>query len=419
MKLSDGILIRNDPALLQRVEEMAPDFWWLEGYFPGAFFGQRVICNVYLIKDGRNLLLVDNGISPVMQEKILALIARYYGEVDSFYMTLTQGHLDHAGNNEVIDEVEIEDKHFILNEREMSSLEYTMDWLADLRSRNEFYPWMEDISPVLPVAVEISRHNPQWAEVVVNTILSLNYPVLRPKRELVEPLRMADVQPFTFGSVTLEGWPLGRLVILPDNAHSPGHCSVYDPEYKIMLCGDVTVEINPVLRYSSVNGLVRTNALFRRMAEEGYIEKVGDGHRSRSSWGKVLSRFPSHLRDEVAEGDYVVGKDDCIRFFTRFEDFHRGQRQAVVDAHARVGNATVPDIAEALLQIDTPAIALMKAMHSTLQAFTYPWRMLCLNVALEQGCKVIEREGEGGLTLLEPSSQLNEEPRVSVPWRGI
>jgi hypothetical protein len=52
---------------------MAPDFWWLEGCFPGVFFGQREISNVYLIKDDRNLLLVGTGISPVMQEKILAL----------------------------------------------------------------------------------------------------------------------------------------------------------------------------------------------------------------------------------------------------------------------------------------------------------------------------------------------------------
>ena len=89
MKIFDSMLIRNDPLLLKRVQEMAHDVWWIEGYFPNVFFGSQVTCNSYLIKDGRNLVLIDNGRNPVYQEKLLALINTYKGQVDRLYMTLT------------------------------------------------------------------------------------------------------------------------------------------------------------------------------------------------------------------------------------------------------------------------------------------------------------------------------------------
>jgi len=417
MKFYDPMLIRKDPMLLKRVEEMAPDFWWIEGYFPDVFFGQPVCSNSYLIKDGRDLVLIDNGKSGIMQEKILGLVNLYAGQVDRFYITLTQAHLDHAGNNEVINEHKIGESHFILNEREIPVLEFTDDWLSDLQARGQYYDWHEDLSTILPVVVEIARLAPDLADQVIQSVLSIAYPPLESMKHKVEPLRMDDLQSFTFGTVTLQGWPLGRLVIIADCAHSPGHVSVYDPENKIMLCGDVTIEINPVLLYSSVNGLIRYNSLFRQMAEEGHIEMVGDGHRSKSNWGKVLAKFPEELRDKVAEGDFVVGRDNCVRFFERFEGLHRGQRQAVIETHQHLGTVSIPEIADALLGRTDKATNFMKAMHSALASFSYPWRQLCLNVALEQHCKKIDREGEN--PLFEPPDLVIDEPRVDVPWRGL
>jgi glyoxylase-like metal-dependent hydrolase (beta-lactamase superfamily II) len=415
MKIYDPLLIRKDPLLLKRVEEMAPDFWWIEGFFPNVFFGSQVTCNSYLIKDGRDLILVDNGRNPVYQEKLIALIDSYRGQVDRLYMTLTQGHLDHAGNNDIIEEVGIDETHFLLNEREIPVLEYTGDWLADFRARAQFYNWYDDLSTVLPLIPKIASFSQEIADQVINTVLNAVFPPFQSMRNRVELLCMSELQTYTFGSVSLQGWPLGRLVIIADCAHSPGHVSIYDPENKIMLCGDVTIEINPVLLYSSVNGLIQYNTLYKQMADEGFIEIAADGHRSKTSWGRVIASFPEELRDDIVEGDYVVGKDNCIRFFERFERYHRGQRQGVVEAHRNLGIATIPEIAEALLERDDEGIAMMKATHSAIAAFPYPWRHLSAIVVMEQRCKKVDERG--GLPAFEPPDKIIDDPRKEVPWR--
>ncbi|MCG6536356.1 MAG: MBL fold metallo-hydrolase, partial [Syntrophales bacterium LBB04] len=221
---------------------------------------------------------------------------------------------------------------------------------------------------------------------------------------------MADVQTYVFGGVNLYGWPLGRLIIIPDCSHSPGHCCVYDPQNKIMLTGDVTVEVNPVDPTGSLNALIRYNTLFKQMAAEGNIETVGDGHRSKSCWQKFLDSFPPGLWDEVAAGDFVVGKDNCIRFFEQFENFHRGQRQAVIETHRRLGTVSVPEIADAVLQRNDTAVNVMKAVHTAMAGFPSPWRCLCAAVVREQGCRRNDREG--GIPLFEPPEAIIDDPSV-------
>ncbi|MBN1613100.1 MAG: MBL fold metallo-hydrolase [Deltaproteobacteria bacterium] len=416
MKLSDAVLIRKDPILLKQVRQMAPDFWWIEGWFPNVFFGQHVCSNAYLVKDDRNLVLIDNGRGPVMMEKLVSLIDAYAGQVDRLYMTLTQAHLDHAGNNEILDEHAIGETHFVLNERERPVLEFALDWVADFKAREPYYDWREDLSPILPLIPAIGKHSRELADMAVQNIVAMAYGGLVSKREQVEPLRMDECRDFTFGSVTVKGWPLGRLVLIPDCAHSPGHVSIYDPEFKIMIAGDVTIEINPVLMYSSVNGLIRYNGFYKTMAEEGYIEMAGDGHRSQSNWGQeVLARFPDDLRDKVREGDYIVGRDNCIRFFELFERFHRDQRDAVIAAHRNLGPAKVSDIAEAVRNRDEWGIRFMRATHSCLAAFPYPWRHLVCGILLEQGCR--SAAADDGYPRFEPAETVTDEPRDTVPWR--
>jgi glyoxylase-like metal-dependent hydrolase (beta-lactamase superfamily II) len=416
VRLSDSILIRRDPLLLKQVREMAPDFWWIEGWFPNVFFGQHVCCNAYLIKDDRNLVLIDNGRGPVFLEKLVALIDSYAGQVDRLYVTLTQAHLDHAGNNEILDEHAIGETHFVLNEREMPVLDFALDWVADFQAREPYYDWREDLANILPLIPGIGKYSRDLANMAVQNIVAMAYGGLVSMRNRVEPLRMEELQDFTFGSITVKGWPLGRLILIADCAHSPGHVSIYDPKYKIMIAGDVTIEINPVLMYSSVNGLIRYNGWYKTMADEGYIEMAGDGHRSRSGWGReVLSRFPDDLRDEVREGDYIVGRDNCIRFFEQFERYHRDQRDAVIACHQDLGPAKVSDIAAAVKSRNEWGIRFMQATHSCLAAFPYPWRNLVCGVMREQGCR--STIDDDGYAVFETVETIKDDPRVEVPWR--
>jgi hypothetical protein len=151
------------------------------------------------------------------------------------------------------------------------------------------------------------------------------------------------------------------------------------------------------------------------MADEGYIAIAADGHRSTTSWGKVMASFPKELRHDVREGDYVVGRDNCIKFFDIFERYHRGQRQGVIEAHRKVGTATIPEITDALLKENNEGITMMKATHTALAAFSYPWRSLSAIIVMEQRCKKVAEKN--GLPSFTPPETIIDDPRIEIPWR--
>jgi hypothetical protein len=95
--------------------------------------------------------------------------------------------------------------------------------------------------------------------------------------------------------------------------------------------------------------------------------------------------------DDMEMVDVARGREECARFFGAFEDLYSRLRDDVLIAHARTGEATIPDITEELRAIDEPALNQRKKMRFQ----RIPGRLdVLVAVALKEAGAVSRRDGE-------------------------
>jgi glyoxylase-like metal-dependent hydrolase (beta-lactamase superfamily II) len=375
------------------VQEIAPDVWMLEGYISDYFLIKPASSNVFLLRDGDSLLLLDTGTYPFYRERMLELMRRYRADgVKRINLMLTQGHFDHASNNDVILESGL-DWRFLLQEPEAKVLDFLSDWMADFRNLEQLYNIYSQFDTHGPTALVslASRLSVGLARSMLQANFKLMFMGIRSLSSQATILPVEAKVKRSFGQVELEGWEVGRFFAIHDASHTPGHISLYDPENKLLLSGDVTVEINPAFYYSSLEKCITTCGQFRRMAEEGYIEIATDSHRSTTFFPDVMRTLKLTPFDEIELTDVARGREECTRFFQVFEDFYSRLRDDVLDVHAHMGEATIPEITEELRSVDEPAVNLRKAMRFQ----RIPGRLdVLVAVVLKEASATSRREGD-------------------------
>jgi glyoxylase-like metal-dependent hydrolase (beta-lactamase superfamily II) len=375
------------------VREIAPDVWMLEGYISDYFLLKPASSNVFLLRDGDSLLVLDTGTYPFYRERMLDLMRRYREDgVKRVDLMLTQGHFDHASNNDVICESGLEWR-FLLQEPEVKVLDFCNDWMADFRDLEQLYNIYSlfDLGGITAPVNLTSRVSVGLARAVLQANLKLMFGGIDSLSSRATVLPSTDKVKRSFGTVELEGWEVGRFFAIHDASHTPGHISLYDPGNKLLLSGDVTVEINPAFYYSSLERCISTCGKFRRMAEEGYIELATDSHRSTTFFPDVMDSLKLTPFDDMEMVDVARGREECVRFFGAFEALYSNLRDDVLSAHARTGEATIPQITEELRSIDEPANNLRKAMKFQ----RIPGRLdVLVAVVLKEAGAVNRREGE-------------------------
>ena len=375
------------------VREIAPDVWMLEGYISDYFLLKPASSNVFILRDGDSLLILDTGTYPFYRERMLDLMRRYKKDgVKRVDLMLTQGHFDHASNNDVICESGLEWR-FLLQEPEAGVLDFFTDWMTDFRDLEQLYNIYSlfDARGITAPVNLASRVSVGLARAVLQANFKLMFMGIDSLSSRATILPNAAKVKRSFGSVELEGWEVGRFFAIHDASHTAGHISLYDPENKLLLSGDVTVEINPAFYYSSFDRCISACGKFRRMAEEGYIELATDSHRSTTFFPDVMNSLKLTPFDDMEMVDMARGREECARFFGAFEDFYSRLRDDVLAAHARTGEATIPEITEEMRSIDEPANNLRKAMKFQ----RIPGRLdVLVAVVLKEAGAVSRREGE-------------------------
>lgn len=194
-----------------------------------------------------------------------------------------------------------------------------------------------------------------------------------------------------FGNAELMGWEAGRFFVIHDAAHTPGHISIYDPENKMLITGDVTIEINPAFFYSSVGKLIEATKAFVEMTQAGFVELVADSHRSKTFTSQLYDKYKINLLHETQLGDEIRGKDNCEAFLQTFHNYYSDLKRGVGEAHARIGAAEVKNIVEELNASPNAAVQFKKALFFP----NFPSRMdvLVAEILKEAGVKP-RREGK-------------------------
>jgi glyoxylase-like metal-dependent hydrolase (beta-lactamase superfamily II) len=371
----------------------------IEGYVGDRFMTRPPSSNVYLLRDGDSLLILDTGKHAFYRERILRIVDRYRREgVKRITLMLTQGHFDHAFNNDVVLDSGLPWR-FLLPAPEVQRLDFVEDILQDLVLLGEY----EDVSPPCSVERETApiRVVEKISRPLAQKLLRLSFTrLMSGARTLVE---RAEILPLEsritrrFGSVELQGWEVGRFFAIHDASHTPGHISLYDPENKLLLCGDVTVEINPAFFYTSMNACTEAAGWFRRMAEEGFIELAADSHRSKTFFPDLFDKHRISPMHETQLAGAIRGKPACQAFFGTFEEYYRMLQEEVLASHRRIGRSTVGEIVEEVRGSAKAAVRLKSAMK--FPAFPSRMDVLVASVLKEAG---VEPDREGQRIVLAP-----------------
>lgn len=346
------------------VREIAEDIWMLEGYVSDYFLLKPASSNTYIFRDGNTLLIVDPGLYPYYRQRILDLVRRLKRDgVNRVVLTVTQGHFDHVGNNDVILETGIEDWSFVLPEPELKVIDVLNDFMGDIDDLARLYDVYSMFDgKVTAVVKAASKVSPRLARSLLKAHFAALFGGLGTMRDNVEVLRLDGREKRTFGSVELEGWALGRFFLIHDASHSPGHISIYDPESRFLMSGDVTVEINPAFYYSSMDRCIEMSGKYRVMAEEGFVELASDSHRSSTFLPARFERWGMEPLDDIQLTDAARGAGQCQAFFSVFEGLFSQLRDTVLEVHRGLGQATIPQIVEGMQSADNRAMRLKKAM---------------------------------------------------------
>jgi glyoxylase-like metal-dependent hydrolase (beta-lactamase superfamily II) len=347
------------------LKEIASGVWMQEGFLGNDFFGKPPSSNVYFLKDGETLFILDTGHGSPSRENILSFIEKMKNEgIKRLILMVTQGHFDHSGNNDLLMETGL-DWEFLLPEPEIPVIDVLNDVMKDIENLQEYEDIFRTMFPLKGKTAIIrimGMFSPGLAKYILRKVFKKQFSKCHTIAERACPLKIEECITMKIGSVSLRGWNVGRFFIIHDGAHSPGHICLYDPENKLLLCGDVTVEVNPAFFYSSINKLIEAIEQFIIMAEEGLIEIIGDSHRTRKYFTILSKQLGFQMLDDIQLIDYVTGKDECIKFFSTFKLYYQQLKQEVLTAHVRVGRATIDDIVKELAASSNPAIKLKAAM---------------------------------------------------------
>jgi len=371
-----------------RVIELAPDVWMLEGFLGDQFLTAPPSSNIYILRDGDTLVLLDTGTYPFYRETIKKIIRRYKNEgIKRLILMLTQGHFDHVANNDVILEAGIEDVRFLLPEPEVPVIDLRGHWLGDFKKLEEYYnPYsffpLDPLTAPIRAAGVVSQG---LARSLLKTSFSVLFRGIRTLVERAEILTLESRKKKTFGDVELMGWEVGRFFAVHDATHSPGHLSLYDPENKLLLTGDATLEINPAFFYSSIDRCIEMSAKFMSMAEQDFIRLAADSHRSSIFMPSLFEKYGAEPLAPVQVADMAQGKDECVTFYALFESYYTQLKDETLTALNRLGSATVAEVVEELEGSTNPSVTLKKGLRFP----NFPSRMdvLAATVLKEAGIK--------------------------------
>ncbi len=374
--------------------ELADGIWMLEGYVSDYFLLKPASSNTYILRDKDTLLIVDPGLYPFYRKRIIDIVRRFRSNgVKRVVLTVTQGHFDHVGNNDVIMETGVDDWSFILPEPELKVIDILNDFMADIDNLAGLYDVYSMFDGRITTAVKAaSKVSPRLARSLLKAHFAALFGGLGTMRENASVLTLDAREKRTFGSVELQGWEFGRFFLIHDASHSPGHISIYDPETRFLMSGDVTVEINPAFYYSSLDRCIEMAGKYRVMAEEGFVEIATDSHRSPTFLPARFERWGIDPLDEVQLTDAARGAKQCEAFFTVYEKLFSQLKDAALDAHLKLGEATIPQIVEGMQSVDNPAMRFKKAMK--FERFPSRMDVLVATVLREAGAR--KTPGAGG-----------------------
>lgn len=418
-----------NPELLQLLEkchvtEIASGVWEYEGFIGPNFFMEPPTGNIFFLRDGDMVMMVDSGHHPFMRTKILEVLGKLRKEgAKELILVMSHGHLDHGKNNDVIYEAGYEKVSFLLPENEFSTLNSPVHMVGSNARAREYYDpcilmhtsypklleWFSGFSEFNDV-----RYQSTWDKIralpkeynsdkLFEAYGYLTKNVMCPDIstfciERAEPLLLKNRVKRKYGETVLLGWPLGRFFLIHDASQSPGHISIYDPLNRLMITGDATLEVNPPFIDVDFGNCIQICQQCWRMAEAGYIELATDAHRTSQWWTRSFKTAGVEPMSQLELVDVARGRKECADFYRMWLDYYGSLWDGVIKAHAAIGEATVPEIIAEMHKSTNKYVAFKLAIG--VPRLISNTEMLVTKVLIETGA---QRRVDGNRILFTPA----------------
>lgn len=336
-----------------RVMEIAPDTWMIEGYSSTDFSSRPSSSNCFILGDKNMVLLLDTGTYPFYRARILDVLSKFRDQgADTLILMNTHGHMDHVANNDVVLEAGFKKVRYLLPEPELGNMDAQGHFRHEFDELENYYDYFREL-PVLPLKITslVSRN---LARRLFLKVLKINYQGINTLVDRAEILLPDDKIRKTYGDMEFSGWEVGRFFAIHDKTHSPGHISLYDPQNKLLLTGDATLELNPTFMNSSLDQCIAMMSKFSDLAKSGHVELATDAHRS-SIWMKELGEhFQYQPLSPVQLLDVMRGKDACLEFYGFLHRYFSEIKNQVLSILEELGEATVPETVRRFKASDNP-----------------------------------------------------------------
>ncbi|MBN1613252.1 MAG: hypothetical protein JW950_02175 [Deltaproteobacteria bacterium] len=367
-----------NPDMLQRLEktfvrEIAPDIWMIEGFCTTMFFLEPPSGNIFVMRDGDMVLLMDTGHHPFYRPRILDVLKKFVKEgAKELVLVMSHGHWDHGKNNDVVYQAGYEKVRFLLPENEFATLNIQKHMTGDMQKAMAFYDPCESMPEAFRNLIQWAKNFPEfneplyqdtWSKIqslpekydqqkTFEAFTSLLTNVLCPDLstyiiDKAEPLPLNKRVKRKYGNTVVQGWPVGRFFLIHDASQSPGHICIYDPLNKFIITGDATLEINPPFTDTDLGNCINICRACLNMAEEGYIAMATDSHRT-PQWAHTLDLWGIQPMAPVELVDVARGNDECVAHFRMWLEYYCALWDETVRAHAALGEATVVEILDQL-----------------------------------------------------------------------
>ncbi len=284
--------------MLGDVVQLADNLWFIHGEMPKDASKEPDWCNVVIYRSANRLYLIDSGGGSAIRSSIQGILSEV-GEVESFTLINSHGHLDHICNNDVVSSASADRKRHLLRREAIEFVK--SDFSAYMADQFDYLDTYFDPfsgyqkNRCLYRAAGLLRDglgNFVGRKRVLKWLFNIQFNKFKPvndSRETMEPLQALPSEQLRFVEVCWTGWTLGEddLYVFEAAGHAAGDVLVYIPEHRMLCMGDVTFPLFPTFPDGDRERILECPHKSLAMVRNGSVRLLADGHGDRCYCGQA------------------------------------------------------------------------------------------------------------------------------------